>query len=85
MWVLPWLAGLCLISWAGSFPERSKGAGNLGVLDFGLGFVATFLLSVLVMWLAQRYRLPGDRVDALVPDETEGAEEDAVASRPGTS
>jgi len=73
MWVLPWLAGLCLISWAGSFPEPSEGAGNLGVLDFNLGFVATFLLSALVMWLAQRHRLPADRVAALVPDETDTA------------
>jgi amino acid transporter len=70
MWVLSWLGGLCLISWIGSFPEPSKGASNLGVLDLNLGFVATFLPSVLVMWPAQRYRLPADRVAALVPEET---------------
>ena len=68
-WVLPWLGGLCLISYLGSFPDPAKGAGNLGVIDFNLGFLATFLLSVLVMWLAQRYRLPAERVRAQVPEE----------------
>lgn len=74
MGVLPWLAGLCLISWAGSFPEPSEGAGNLGVPDLNLGVVATFLLSASVMWMAQPYRLPADRVAALVPDETDAAD-----------
>jgi amino acid transporter len=68
-WVLPWLAGLCLISWLGSFPDPSKGAGNLGVIDFNLGFLATGLLTVLVMWLAQRYRLPAQTVAEIVPAE----------------
>ena len=71
MWVLPWLAGLCLISWLGSFPAPSKGAGNLGVIDFNFGFLATGLLTVLVMWLAQRYRLPAQTVAELVPDDEE--------------
>ncbi len=69
LWVLPWLGLLCLISWLGSYPAPSKGAGNLGVIDFNFGFLATFLLSALVMWLAQRYRLPDARVRELVPDE----------------
>ena len=71
MWVLPWLAGLCLISWLGSFPALSKGAGNLGVIDFNFGFLATGLLTVLVMWLAQCYRLPAQTVAELVPDDEE--------------
>ncbi|MFR9803407.1 APC family permease [Pseudonocardia sp. RS010] len=66
IWVLPWLAGLCLISWLGSFPEVSEGAGNLGVIDFDRGVLWTFVLSVVVMWLAHRSRLPDDRVAHLV-------------------
>ena len=77
-WVLPWLGGLCLISWLGSFPELSEGAGNLGVIDFNLGFVATGLLAALVMWLAQRYRLPAGTVAELVPEE-----EDSTATATG--
>jgi hypothetical protein len=43
------------------------------VIDFNWGFLATFLLSALVMWLAQRYRLPSERVAELVPEpHTEG-------------
>ena len=76
--MLPWLGGLCLISWLGSFPEPSEGAGNLGVIDFNLGFVATGLLTALVMWLAQRYRLPAGTVAELVPEE-----EDSTATATG--
>ncbi len=72
MWVLPWFAGLAVLSYLGSYPEPAKAAGNLGVIDFNLGFLATFLLSVLVMWLAQRYRLPDDRVAELVPEPVTG-------------
>ena len=32
-WLFPWLAGLALISYLGNFPEKSAGAGNLGVLE----------------------------------------------------
>ncbi|MFC5992815.1 APC family permease [Pseudonocardia hispaniensis] len=68
MWVLPWLAGLCIISYLGSYPDPAKGAGNLGVIDFNYGFLATFLLSALVIWLSQRYRLPAERVEEQVPE-----------------
>jgi amino acid transporter len=67
MWVLPWLAGLAIISYLGSFPAPSKAAGNLAVIDFNWGFLAMALLSALVMWLAQRYRLSADRVTEMVP------------------
>ena len=33
LWVLPWLAGLTLISYLGNYPEPA--AGNLNDLDFG--------------------------------------------------
>jgi amino acid transporter len=76
MWVLPWLAGLAVITYLGSFPEPSKAAGNLGVIDFNWGFLATFVLSAAVMWLAQHYRLPADRVAELAPDPSRaGAEQ----------
>jgi amino acid transporter len=61
-WVLPWFAGLAIISYLGSFP--SPDAGNLGIIDFNWGLVATFLLSALVVWLGYRCRLPVERVEA---------------------
>ncbi len=73
LWVLPWLAGLCLISWLGSFPDPSKGAGNLGVIDFNFGFLWTGVLTVVVMWMAMQFRLPADVVERLVPGEHEEA------------
>ncbi len=60
-WVLPWFAGLALISYLGSYPEPGKG--NLGIIGFNWGILATFLLSILVIWLGYRCRLPQDRVE----------------------
>ncbi len=61
-WVLPWFGGLALISFLGSYPDPGKG--NLGIIGFNMGLVATFLLSLLVVWLGYRSRLPEDRVEA---------------------
>ncbi len=52
-WVLPWLGGMALISWIGNFPDKSIGAGNLGLLGFGPAMVVLLALSVLVYALAQ--------------------------------
>jgi len=50
-WSLPWLAGLCLISYLGDFPEQSKHAGNTATITFGWGFVVLLALSALVYCL----------------------------------
>ncbi|HET7321348.1 MAG TPA: APC family permease [Longimicrobiaceae bacterium] len=63
-WVVVWLAGLALISWLGSYPEMSEGAGNLGVLGFGWAIVALAVFSAAIMWMATGLRLPTDRVEA---------------------
>src|SRR4051812_24457977 len=50
-WVVPWLAGLCLISYLGDYPEKSKDAGNLAAIGFGWGFVVIAALSALVYFV----------------------------------
>ena len=83
-WSVPWLVGLCLISYLGDYPERSSHAGNTGTIGFGWGFVILFLLSVLVYVLALRVRLPGERVTdnvAEIQAESE-AEEPSWADGP---
>lgn len=69
-WVLVWLGGLALISYLGDFPERAEGAGNLGLLDFNLGAAATFVLSLIVVWLALRQMLPANRVGEILSDRS---------------
>jgi len=77
-WSLPWLAGLCLISYLGDFPEQSKHAGNTATITFGWGFVVLLALSALVYWLALRFRLPSSAVEENVAATTaEAAEEEA--------
>ncbi|MDN5872779.1 MAG: APC family permease, partial [Sinobacteraceae bacterium] len=51
-WVLPWLAGLTLISWLGRYPELDKHAGNLGWLNLDTGIIVIALFSIFIMWLA---------------------------------
>jgi amino acid transporter len=76
-WVLPWIGGLAIISYLGSYPDPAKHAGNLGIINFNFGFLATFLLTALVMWFAQSFRLPTERVHELAArreeDELPGA------------
>jgi amino acid transporter len=61
-WVLPWFAGLAIISYLGSYPDKSAGNGNLGIIDFNWGILATFVLSLIVVWLGYTCRLPAERV-----------------------
>ena len=60
--MLPWLGGLALISWLGSYPDPSVQAGNRGVLGLDSAIPVIALFSALIMALAQRRRLPGARV-----------------------
>ncbi|MGH8110992.1 MAG: APC family permease [Rhodanobacteraceae bacterium] len=61
-WILPWLAGLTIISWLGRYPDLSKHGGNLGYLDLVPGIIVIAIFSALIMWLAHSFRLRGPRV-----------------------
>ncbi|WP_310962756.1 APC family permease [Nocardioides terrisoli] len=54
-WIVPWLGGVTLISWLGSFPEPA--AGNRMELGFGTSAGIMLVLSVVVYVLAHRFRL----------------------------
>ncbi|HST48721.1 APC family permease [Jatrophihabitans sp.] len=75
-WALPWLGGLCLISYLGDYPEKSKHAGNTSTIGFGVGFLVILALSALVFWLAMRVRLTSDEVANNVELMTTGAAEE---------
>ncbi|MEV6897722.1 APC family permease [Amycolatopsis sp. NPDC051372] len=77
-WVLVWFAGLAIISYLGDYPEQDKHAGNLGVLDFDLGAVASLVLTAIVMALALRSALPRERVEEILAEHRDD-EEEAVA------
>jgi amino acid transporter len=55
-WIVPWLAGLMVISLLGDFGK------GLGVLSIGWGALAVAGLSCVIYALALRVRLPGRRV-----------------------
>ncbi|HEV7204044.1 MAG TPA: APC family permease [Jatrophihabitans sp.] len=77
-WSLPWLGGLCLISYLGDYPEQSKAAGNTGTIGFGWGFLVLFGLSIVVWAIAMAVRLPGDEVRRNIEEtKAEAAEEEA--------
>jgi amino acid transporter len=65
--MVPWLGGLCLVSYLGNYPEQSVGAGNqavFGTSDLALVWaaLAILLLSVVSYVMALALRLPTDRV-----------------------
>ncbi|MGH2915111.1 MAG: APC family permease [Solirubrobacteraceae bacterium] len=67
IFIVPWLGGLCLISYLGNYPEKSGGAGNLAVFGTsGLALVwaalAILALSAVSYVLAIALRLPDERV-----------------------
>jgi amino acid transporter len=75
-WCLPWLGGLCLISYLGDYPEKSKGAGNTATIAFGWGFIVVLALTAIVFVIATRLRLPRPRVeDNISRTEAESEEE----------
>jgi amino acid transporter len=82
-WVLPWLAGLCLISYLGDYPEQSENAGNTGLITFGWGFIVLLALSIIVYSLALWVRLPRDRVQQNI--ELTAAEAKAEAEELGAA
>jgi amino acid transporter len=77
-WVLPWLGGLCLISYLGDYPEKSEHAGNTGAISFGWGFLVLLALSVIVYWLAVSSRLPRERMKENIEQTAAEAEAEAA-------
>ena len=75
-WVLPWLGGLCLISYLGDYPEPSKHAGNTATIGFGWGFLVILALTALVYVLALRLRLPAREAERNRDDTVAEAEID---------
>jgi len=76
-WVLPWLGGMCLLSYLGDYPEKKKDAGNIAAIGFGWGFVVVLALSALVYFVGLRMRLPRERVEEHIADtESESEAED---------
>jgi amino acid transporter len=81
-WVLPWLGGMCLISFLGDYPEKKKDAGNLAAIGFGWGFLVVLALSALVYFLGLRFRLPRPRVEEHIAETKaeSSAESDELAA-----
>ncbi|HET7388511.1 MAG TPA: APC family permease [Nocardioidaceae bacterium] len=84
-WLVPWLGGLCLISYLGSFPEKSAGAGNLGLINFEWAILILLGLSVLVYWIAHVVRLsPEDAAEHIDQSRVESqVEEEELAAPAG--
>jgi amino acid transporter len=55
-WVLPWLAGLTIISWVGDYD------GGLGYIGLGWGFLVNLVLAAIVYLIALRVKLPKTEV-----------------------
>ncbi|SEG40577.1 amino acid/polyamine/organocation transporter, APC superfamily [Actinacidiphila yanglinensis] len=67
-WVMPWLIGLALVSWAGDYD------GGRGWIGLGWGFVVNLALAAIVYLLALRVRLPEPTVRAHIAHAVEEAE-----------
>ncbi|MCL8024666.1 APC family permease [Nocardioides bruguierae] len=80
LWVLPWLGGLTLVSFLGSYPEPA--AGNTMTLGFVTSFLLLGALSAVVYVMAFAWRLPDDKARAYVEETLAeaAAEEDEVGS-----
>ena len=75
VWVFPWLAGLSVISFLGSYPEPF--AGNLGVLNFETSTGLVLVLSVAIYALAFAFRLSPEAAQAYIAETVhEAAVED---------
>jgi amino acid transporter len=76
-WAVPWLAGLCLISYLGDYPEASSHAGNRAVIGFGWGFVIMLAFTAVIYVIAMKVRLPRERIEAHLQEaQAETEEED---------
>ena len=72
-WLLPWLGGLALISYLGSFPEKSAGAGNLGLFSFEVSIPVILVFSVIVYAIALATALPTHEAEEHIEQSREEA------------
>jgi amino acid transporter len=80
-WVFPWLIGLTVISYLGTYPEPT--AGNLDKLSFGLSAGLLLLLSLGVYAMAYAFRLTPEQARAYIDDSVHEARvEDAELAGP---
>jgi amino acid transporter len=80
-WTVPWLGGVCLISYLGDYPDPA--AGNQQDFGFGWGFLVMFVFTAVIYGLAMRSRLRRDRVEEHIADAE--AEASAEKEELGTS
>jgi amino acid transporter len=66
-WMIPWLAGLAVISWLGAY------GGGRGLITFEIAFPVIGVFSLAVFLFAIRMRLHPDRVAELVEESREEA------------
>jgi amino acid transporter len=74
-WAVPWLAGQCLISYLGDYPDPA--AGNQKDFGFGWGFLVVFVFTVIIYLLGMKFRLPRERIEEHIAD----AEAEASAEK----
>src|SRR5579875_421104 len=56
-WILPWFAGLTVISWEGIYSSDDLPHGQQNNIGFGWGFLVLAVLSVIIYVVALRFRL----------------------------
>ena len=71
-WVVPWLLGLLVISWLGNYPEPAKG--NQNILSFGTAIPVIFAFSLAIYFLAQRFPLSTEEIEAHVEESRKESE-----------
>jgi amino acid transporter len=77
-WVIPWLAGIALISYLGDYD-----GGHAVFKGLIMGFLVNAVWSVVIFYLALRMRLPGHRVREIIaelPHDEVDVEKPAMAS-----
>jgi amino acid transporter len=71
-WIVPWLVGITVVSYFGSFPDPA--AGNRGDLSFEASAAIMLVLSIAVYVLAYRFRLSTEEAQRHIAEvETEAA------------
>lgn len=60
IWIWPYIAGLTLISYLGSF------GGGKNILHFGWDLVVLAFFSVFIIWLAARFKLPAEQTQKYI-------------------
>lgn len=77
-WVLVWFVGILVVSYLGSYSGASaKQAGQANVYGFNGGIIANIILTAVVLAVAWKCQLPGERVHEILNEaEEEIAAED---------